>query len=130
MIKTHIVRDGMISEDIFREGMIQSKLMEILNRDNTNILEFTDYICNFFNAVKDSVNRHYPKNKDSIMENPVFIISMMILAEKMYSNGIDEGGIDRMIKNNNIIQNNSIFLQNYPLSKKQFAEIRMAVLKS
>ena len=130
LIKTHIVRDGMISEDIFREGMIQSKLMEILNRDDTNILEFTDYICNFFNAVKDSVNRHYPKNKDSIMENPVFIISMMILAEKMYNNGIDERGIDRMIKSNNIIQNNSIFLQGYPLSKKQFAEIRMAVLKS
>ena len=127
-IKTHIVRDGIISEDIFREGLIQSKLIEILNKDKTNMLEFTDYICNFFNAVKESVSKHYPKDVDLIMENPVFIIGMMILAEEMYNAGVDERRIDDMIMNYDIIKNSNIFLQDYPLSKKQFLEIKHATL--
>ena len=130
-IKTHIVRDGIISEDVFREGLIQSKLIENINDNNTNMLEFTDYICNFFNIVRDSVLKYYQHDVNLIMENPVFIIATMMLAKEMYddNNGLDELKIDSIIKTCDIIRNKEFFLKSYPLNKKQLAQIKAKILK-
>lgn len=118
-IETAITKGGCIKEDVFRLILIESKFIDIINDNDTNITELTDYVCRLFSCVINSLN-----NK-TLMSNYCFILGMMFIAKQLFY----ETDFDEVVLSNKIVNHKAkIESLNLQLTKKSISNIKKTYL--